>query len=686
MYTSDQLAQTYGSTENIPNSVLYEFLCQEDTRAELARRIAPYKDRLREAAEAEDENSRAQYIKLANAELEKFKESKFVASVRKRCKSDLGWLACWWTWETNPEGEGRPISDNRVTEESHGPIINLFVKKDDTKKLRDQDTRKLRLLLWPRNGMKSTLDVVDSVQWILNFPEIRILYLTGDNDLAQGFVKETKGHFLIRTENPSLMNLFFPEFCFEEKDVGNVYEFNNPVWLARKVYRKEPTVQAASVGSGLGGRHYEVVKADDAIYDRNTENEEICVKVARKISVTVNPGKALRQWGYLDAVGTRYHDDDWYGHIIEKNIGELKVTQGKCWTLTENPTTGQLILIGKAIVIKPEVVAKLEKEGRPVNYIEAGEEGCDLLLPDIMPYKFLMGAYADNEEVFEGQLNQNPRSAGSTTFDRPLLLRNTVPFTDMPYRGPVSITWDFAGPFNKKKGRDHCTASVAMWNEKGTCYITELIRSRFRPADLAKAVVDLTKKYHPFIVGIEDAGGARWLEDSINSEARKSNDPYVMQICSKIDWIPASNVKGAKLLRIASLHPWFVDGRMKLANYLLNGQMELVYSEFERCLHGTGHDDVPDCISYQLRYAPRVAGMIVPKEGMKGASTNPFNPFAMSPEQAAYNLLYVEGTDQFGRVGFGPPPTPIIAPEPEPEVRAESPGDLPPILGAGLFG
>ena len=685
-YTGDQLAQIYGSTDSIPNDVLYEFLCQEDTRTDLARRISSYKDRLREAGEAEDEVSKVQYLKLAAVELEKFKESKFVASVRKRCKSDLPWLVCWFCWETNGESEGKDISENRITEESHGPILSLFVKKDDSKKLRDQDTRKLRLLLWPRGGMKSTIDVIDSVQWILNFPEIRILYLTGDNDLAEKFVKETKGHFVQKTDKPTLMNLFFPEFCFEEKSVGNVKEFSSPVWLSKKQMRGEPTVQASSIGSGLGGRHYEVIKADDAVYDQNSRTDETCANVAKQLSLTARHGKMLRQWGYFDAVGTRYHDDDYYGHIIEKNIGDLKVTSGKCWTLTENPTTGQLILVGKAIVIKPEVVARLEKEGRPVNYIEAGIDGCDLLLPDIMPYSFLMGEFADNEETFEGQLNQNPRSAGSTTFDRPLLLRNTVPFTDMPYRGPVSITWDFAGPFNKKKGRDHCTASVAMWNEKGTCYITELIRSRFRPADLAKAVADLAKKYHPFIVGIEDAGGARWLEDSINSEARKTNDPYVIQICSKIDWIPPSNVKGAKLLRIASLHPWFVDGRMKLANYLLNGQMELVYSEFERCLHGTGHDDIPDAVSYQLRYAPRVAGMVMPKEGMKGGSPNPFNPFAMSPEQAAYNLLYIEGTDQFGRVGFGPPPTPIIAPAPEPEVRAEAPGDLPPILGAGIFG
>lgn len=677
--TAAELAEKYGRTENIPLDVLYAFLCQEDTKKDVLRIATPYYKAMNGAEEAKEKEDKERFLRQATVELERFKENRFIAAIRKLCKTNLIWLACYWTWETSPAGEGRDISENRITPESHGPILKFFVQKDDTKKIRSQDHRKLRLLLWPRNGQKSTCDIIDVVQWIINFPDIRILYLTGDNDLAQGFVKETKGHFLIRPDNPSLMNLFFPEFCFEEKEVGNVYEFNSPAWLIKKIYRKEPTVQASSVGSGLGGRHYELIKADDAVYDRNTSTEEICNSTTKKLSLTVRPGKMLMQWGYLDAVGTRYHDDDWYGRIIEDNIGDVKTTTGRCWTMTENATTGQMILIGKAVVIKPEVVEKLERENRPINYIEAGIDGCDLLLPDIMPYGFLIREYVDNEDTFESQLNQNPRSLGSTVFDRSLLMRNIIPFTEMPYNGPVSITWDFAGPYNKKKGRDHCTASVAVWDEQGRCYITELIRDRFRPTELAKAVVDLTKKYHPFVVGIEDAAGARFLEDEIAKQGMMVNDLYVAQICSKIDWITPSNRVGAKVLRMSAMHPWFAAGRLKLANYLLGGQMEVILSEFERCLHGTGHDDIPDAISYQLRYAPRINQMVIRDKDKVSFLTN--------PEQAAYNLLYYEGTDAFGRIGYGQPSLPIISPEPEPEISADTPDpSLPPILGAGLSG
>lgn len=668
--TIGDLAQKYSGFDNIPNLVLYDFLCLPETRLALVKLVSPYTDKIKEAAEQKDKEDKERTLKVAVERLEEVKKHPFITSVRKRCKQDLEWLVCFFTWETNAEGEGRPISENCITPESHGPILKLFVKKDDAKKIKDQDKRKIRMLLWPRGGQKSTADVIDGVQWILNFPEIRLLYLTGDVDLAKGFVKETKGHFLTRPDNPTLMNLFFPEFCVEDSKLGNEYEFECPVWVARKILRKEPTVWATSVGSGMGGRHAEVVKADDAVYDGNSATEDVCKNVSKKISITVRPGKVLRFYGYLDIVGTRYSDSDYYGEVIEgdKKQGEITVTSGKCWELTENLHSGLLILIGKAIVIKPEVFQKLEKEGRPTTYIEAGEEGCDLLLPDTMPYRSLMGEYSNNEESFEGQMNQNPRAQGSIVFDRPLLQRNTVRFDELPFSGPISQTWDFAGPFNRERrgDRDYCTASNALWDNKGTCFINDIVRGRYKPAELAKEVVTFAKKYHPFVIGIEDTAGSRWLEPAIMSEADKTGDPLVIDVCKRIDWISQDNQKNAKKVRMASLHPWLVDGRMKFASFLMAGDtkgIDTIYEEFERCLYGKGHDDIPDVISRQTKYAPRIQQMAI-KE-----ANNPL--FGMSQDRAAYNLLYCENTDAFGRIGFGPPSLPIVPVEPEPEIGVQ---------------
>jgi len=299
-----------------------------------------------------------------------------------------------------------------------------------------------------------------------------------------------------------------------------------------------------------------------------------------------------------------------------------------------------------------------------------------------MPYPFLMREYTENEETFESQINQNPRSASATTFDRPLLMRNTVRFDELPWHGPVSITWDFAGPFNQKKrgDRDFSTGCVAQWNEKSQCFIIEIVRKRFRPADLAQAVVDLAVKYHPFVIGIEDAGGSQFLEDSIKSRAELTKNQHIIQVCSNVDWITPDNGRygkagDAKKLRMAGLHPWLVDGRLKFANFLFDGQLETLYNEFEKCLHSPRFDDIPDVISYQPRYAPRITKAIL-------KANDPL--IGMSPDKAEWNLLYEANTDAFGRVGFAPP-TPVVTPEPEPDVRAQDfyPGVQSP-LGAGF--
>src|SRR5208337_865750 len=120
------------------------------------------------------------------------------------------------------------------------------------------------------------------------------------------------------------------------------------------------------------GRHYEVIKADDAVSDKNSESSEQCTTISKKLYLAE---KLLVLGGvYIDYIGTRYADEDHYGVILEKNLGDpdIKETKGNNWTLWTNERTGVKILVGVAIQIKPETAAKLETEDRPVTFQEAG--------------------------------------------------------------------------------------------------------------------------------------------------------------------------------------------------------------------------------------------------------------------------------------------------------------------------
>lgn len=661
----NDLKQAYGSPAGIPDEDLYAVISEHESRTALAAK--------------RDEMGLEDYLQWLLTQ-------DFALETRRRAKADLYFLSRYVLWETNPESAGKSFKDNFICEHVHRRLCDLFVKKDDSKSVKEQDlVSKDRMVLYPRGAGKSTVDVYDTVQWILNFPEIRILFLTAADDLAVGFVDETKGHFVEHLYEKSLMNLFFPEFCVTEKELGSEarMEFSCPVWKRLGKIRRERTVMSASITSTLSGLHFEVIKGDDVISNRNSENEEQCKAIIKRINVSVR--KMLRPFGYFDAIGTRYADEDYYGEVIEKNVGELNRQSGPCWEIIENLVTGLKILIGRAWELKPDIVRKLETGA--MLHTDLAAEHYDLLFPEVLTYSYLRQEQTRDEISFEGQYNQNPRPASSTPFPKSLLLKSTVSFQEMPYRGPISQTWDFA--FSKKKGRDYSTASCAVWNEKGQCFITDLIRGRFLHNDLARAVVDFAMKWRPFVIGIEDAGGSRFLEPAIIYEAQRTGQPQVISVCSKIDWVTPDNQKDAKKMRMATLHPWLMNDRLKFAAYLPH--LDALYSEFERCLHSHHHDDIPDVISRQTKYAPAMAGLIQSNDMQTGTRAD-----------AAWHLLFEEGyaspftgfllehNSETGELNWitQPLPYPIFEPGPSdtgPRPEVQAPG-LDPILGSGILG
>lgn len=676
------LFDRYGALDKIPDPVLYEFITREDVIKNIRNKHSLGLDIL--------------------------KKDHLVQEVRRRCEQDLYWLGRYFLWDTEAFGAEKSIEENMICEHVHRRVADMFIKKDKTKKIGQQDWRKDRLILYPRYTMKSTFDRYDVVQWVLNFPDIRILYLTAEQSLAEGFVGETKSHFYIRPDNPSLMNLYFPEFCFLEKDSGPADMLTCPLWAAKQIDRKEPTVWGSSVISTLSGKHFEVIKADDAVSDENSNNDVQCKKITEKFNLK---RKMLLPTGYVDKIGTRYADEDMYGEDLRKNVGNIKregfpstfssgntIVSAGNWEIMDNEETGLRVLIGRSIVIKPEVAEKLEKEGRPVTYAEAGPDGCNLLFPEHHTYKWCMKTYTEDERIFEGQQNQNPRTITNTIFDRPLMLKHTIPFNDpiVPQTGPISQFWDFA--FSSAKGRDYSTGSCVIWNEKNQLVVIDLIRAKYKPFDLAKAVVEFAVKYKPFVIGIEKAAGSELIGSAIITEAYKTKLPEIIDVCSRIDWVVPSNQKDAKATRMRALHPLIAGDLMYFVSHL--PYLETLYDEFERCLTSHHHDDIPDNLAYQPLYAPRAVQAIATKNQemfsradgswqyvfdasgeLYGQGENYYNsPFK------GYVLINDPETGEFRLVGEEII-NPIVVAEPAQETRAQSAYDgLDNVLGAGLIG
>src|SRR5262249_1597503 len=96
------------------------------------------------------------------------------------------------------------------SEKVHRPICErMFIQKDPDKSIGEQSEAKQRLYLDPRNHFKTTIDIVDMVQWILAFPDVRILIASGTRDNAQKMLGSVKNHFKYN----EMLRYFFPELC-----------------------------------------------------------------------------------------------------------------------------------------------------------------------------------------------------------------------------------------------------------------------------------------------------------------------------------------------------------------------------------------------------------------------------------------------------------------------------------------
>ena len=653
----EQLLEQAHDAPAIPDHVLYEWMINPQTK---------------------------QYIRDEQQKLglEEFKKLPCVTEIRRRTQRDLFWTCKYFLWPSLPAGVGKPIEQNLICKEVHGPLIDVFVKKDPNKPILEQDPLyKERVILFPRGSFKTTIDACDAVQWIVCFPDIRIVMLTAEDSLGRGFVDEVKGHFVIRPPEalgPTPMNMFFPEFCVPEKDLRGP-TFTCPVWAQKQVERKEPTVMPLTIGGTLSGWHCEDLKADDMVATINSGNPDACKKVSANFYINKN---IIVPNGYLEMVGTRYSEDDHYGRELVQNVGELEIKRGldnpddpRPWETIHNKSTGKIFIIGKGWQLKPDI-EKLILENKKKEE-ELTEKDYFILFPNHLTFAVMRSKRRDDEPSFEGQINQNPHPRSSISFDRALLVKHTIPFNMVPTVGPIIITWDFA--FSKKKGRDFTTCAVSTYNAKGQLFIIDLVRQRFTATELAKAVVDYADRYHPTILGIEKAGGSEYLDPSIRVEAENRQKPWLLSLIKGIDWFTPDQNKDAKRTRMAAMHPWLMADRLWFVSHL--PYLDTLYTEFEHCLVQHHHDDIPDVIAQQLRYVTQVQIMIDKKELP-----------TWNREDAAWNLVYGDWEggepDPFGRPGFhgSLPERPFEAP-PDTGLKAVPSADgLPNMLGSGLIG
>lgn len=474
---------------------------------------------------------------------------------------------------------GREVFNKLFTFSTHARICNFFVQKNPSLALDEQDDTKKRLLLFPRGGFKSTIDLIDCVQWIINFPDVRILVVTAESGLATAFIGELKNYFVVSLgATPTNFQTLFPTFTVPKKSDGPEDQFVCPCRTSGDEKKKEPTAWAASILSNLPGWHCDIMKSDDVINDKNSDTAVLIGKVKKKANMAgalVDPG------GYKDFIGTPYAPNDLYTAVkidVEDEL-DLKELSKPAWWLRQ------------------ESIHKEERDCVDVDYELLFE--FDKLGKKRLTHKFLREARRTDPQMFNSQYLLNPAGIKKIKFSLELLLKQTISREQLPAKLSYYILWDFAYAANTQN--DYSVGAVIGLDEENRIYVLEILRDHYLDSELARAVATSNHQYRPRLVPVENSNGAQFLESSIRRYSEEMGVDYI-----PLDFFKVDRSLNAKATRIGALEPLLRDGRLFFLNEI--DCLDDLYKEFKE-FGSAIHDDIPDAISHVHRILPTQLSM-----------------------------------------------------------------------------
>lgn len=441
-----------------------------------------------------------------------------------------------------------PVSLRLVYSEPRRPLWNL------------EGPRK-RIFLFPRLHLKTTvITIAHSIQWIINYEDIRILLDTATATLAQKTLSEIRAHFQFNER----FRFIYPEVCPKAKstEFGNQEEFTVP--SRRRRWIKEPTVMTSSVGKTITGLHVDVKKHNDLVTEENSHTQNQIAEVVRHFGFT-NPllergGNPVRA-GWVDVEGTRYDASDLYGVIIDDE--EKRPADKKEW---------------QVVVRSAEVDPKKKIALWPARY----------------PWEELMKMKADptvGPDMYSAQMLQEPVPAESA-----LARREEVRFfpqekvKELLPRYAIHTTIDLAGMDSQVHG-DYTVLTTAGFDRDGRIDILEILHDHFTPHQVIELIFSIEYRWHPLDYKIEKDAHARVLLPFLQREMAKRS------IYLSIFPIKRDN-RVSKQQRIKGLQSWFKTGNIRFSDQITcKHDLILEILRFPRYRY----DDILDTLADQLQ-------------------------------------------------------------------------------------
>jgi hypothetical protein len=422
------------------------------------------------------------------------------------------------------------IGFTKFNERIHRPAVNLYFPKNPNLSIEEQHPKKYRLHLDPRGTFKTTLGRVDSLQWILAFPEeMSILNETATQKLAYSISAGIGIYFWKpKGKAPTALQLLFPELCVQDLPQGF---WDIPV---RKLGGLDHTLDFTSPRSSQSGWHPWIECIDDMV---DTENSGLHASDDLRQSVidTYYTNKnTLRPGGYINIRGTRYHPFDLYGDVLEKM----------------DPDEWEVLVRGALTVRNGERLL-------PGEFPEENEVILHFSELPGMDYRSLRAKFHDDYESFMTQQMNSPQGGNVATFDEALYKSMLIPAERIPALGETYICWRL--PY---QGKDYMAkyaegAAARVW--EGKVDVIDAWQGVFTPSRLAEKIVKECKRHQCGVVMMEDLPGIQYIETHIRNEAMRKNQSLHIQ------WLDYEENDNDRSERIRCMEPQARAGRIRIS-------------------------------------------------------------------------------------------------------------------------
>ena len=517
----------------------------------------------------------------------------------------------------------------------HEKLFQQFVQNRPGEGLVLSDLEKLTkkmMILWPRGVFKTSAVVVDVIQTILNYPNVRICFLTGGDQLAKRQLGRIKKFF----ENPTpRFKFLFPEFCLKSvrnrkiqddadprawSDVpckmGTKHEFTVPCRTNDTF--AEPTFAISTAKSVKAGAHFDKIYIDDLVNETNYRSVPALEKCYQDY-IDICP--LLEPTGFMVLTGTRYSFGDTYERIQElakkeeRETGRTiwKFSIRDCWSMgCQNCEHTDVYHNYDVNILQPPCsVPGCACPGFQPN----GTKG--VLFPETRTLdgrsightlEWLEGEKLRvGEEFFANQYENKPIATGAQTFSETLIGAQTLHELNQVPAYNQSFTFivgDLA--YVGQPDRDN-SVLYACRLFQGQIFVFDCDFGTWDSGQVADHTVDFLLKHRPNVLYYEKFNGWDAYNTVITAHAATRGVTNV-----PIQWEKGSQAKSAKMIRIGTIKAPLSARRLWLYAGM-RGYLQLVQQLVKWPKLGR-HDDFADTLGmvvaaptgYQLVNPPTV--------------------------------------------------------------------------------